>query len=211
MQSRDLQNEDGQPLNLSFNARRRIDAGIDELLGLIRGVTADGEVTEREADALLYWCSRHEEIMNDWPVNVLIRRLSRIYADGVVEDHERDDLKLLLSEIIGEKDAPLAAPVTSLPLCRPAPAVVFAARTFVLTGQFALGPRRVCEAQVIERGGFCSGSVTKKTDYLVIGSVGSRDWIHSSWGRKIEQAVEYRDRSRSSVRIISEQSWAAVL
>lgn len=211
MLRRDLQNEDGQPLSVSFNARRRIDAGIDELLGLIRGITADGEVTEREADALLYWCARHEEIVNDWPVNVLIRRLRRIYADGVVEDHEREDLSLLLSEIIGEKDAPLAAPVTSLPLCRPAPAVVFKEKIFVLTGQFVLGPRRVCESQVMERGGLCSGSVTKKTDYLVIGSVGSRDWIHSSWGRKIEQAVEYRDRSRSSVRIISEQSWAAVL
>ncbi len=211
MLSRNSLDEDGQPLILSFNARRRIDAGIDELLGLIRGITADGEVSTREADALLYWCARHEEIVNDWPVSVLIRRLERIYADGVVEDEEREELRLLLSDIIGEKDAPLTAPVTSLPLCRPVPAVVFEAKTFVLTGQFALGPRRVCESQVIERGGFCSGSVTKKIDYLVIGSVGSRDWIHSSWGRKIEQAVEYRDRPRSSIRIISEQSWAAVL
>jgi hypothetical protein len=59
----------------------------------------------------------------------------------------------------------------------------------VFTGKFAFGPRRVCEAAVEALGGRAGSSVTRVTNYLVIGTFGSRDWIHTSHGRKIEQAV----------------------
>ena len=52
-----------------------------------------------------------------------------------------------------------------------------------------------------------SSSVTLKTDYLVIGDLSSRDWKFSSFGRKIEKAIEYRDSGKSDVAIISEQMW----
>jgi hypothetical protein len=200
---------DGQPLSLAWNFQRRVDAGIDELIGLIRGVMADGEVSEGEVHALAAWTLNHGEIAGDWPVNVLVRRLNRIYEDGRVDDSEREDLKELLVEIIGENDDPLVTPATTLPLSKPAPDVVFDQNIFVFTGKFAYGPRRICEAEVLTRGGRTAGNVTLQTSYVVIGSVGSRDWIHSSWGRKIEKAIEYKD--LCPLAIISEQHWSSFL
>lgn len=201
--------QDGQPLCLAWNSQRRIDAGIDELIGLIRGVLADNEVSEGEPELLAAWVLRHCEIVQEWPVNVLARRLNRIFEDGHVDDVERQDLKQLLAEIIGENDNPLVTASTTLPLSRPAPDVVFDQNIFVFTGKFAFGPRRVCEGEVLARGGRVATAVTLQTNYVVIGSVGSRDWIHSSWGRKIEKAIEYKD--LCPLAIISEQHWAGFL
>lgn len=73
---------DGQPLCLSWNFQRRLDAGIDELIGLIRGILADGEVSEAETVSLAAWTLKHSDIVTDWPVNVVAHRLNRIFADG---------------------------------------------------------------------------------------------------------------------------------
>jgi NAD-dependent DNA ligase len=200
---------DGQPLSLAWNFQRRLDAGIDELIGLIRGIVADGVVTDSEAAALAAWVLKHHEIASDWPVNVLVRRLNRIYADGLADEDEREDLKALLLEIIGDSDDPLVTPSATLPLSKPAPEVIFDQNVFVFTGKFAYGPRRVCEAEVLTRGGQVGNYVTLQTSYLVIGSVGSRDWIHSSWGRKVEKAMEYTD--LCPIAIVSEQHWASYL
>lgn len=207
--------DDGQPLNLAWNFRRRKDAGIDELLGLIRGIVADGVVSESEVICLAEWVIKHREISDYWPVNVVVRRLGRILGDGVISDREREDLRLLLNEIIGQKDAPrdadepIITPATALPLCKPAPVVLFRLKCFVFTGKFIFGTRRDCQAEVLARGGIIDKDVSFGTSYLVIGSMGSRDWIHGSWGRKIEKAVEYRERCPLS--IVSEQRWAEFL
>ena len=47
--------------------------------------------------------------------------------------------------------------------------------------------------------------------YLVIGDIGSKDWSHSSYGRKIEKAVEYRDTKDTGISIVCESHWAKFL
>ena len=59
-------------------------------------------------------------------------------------------------------------------------------------------------------GGHCRKTVLLKTDYLVVGSLISRDWKHGSFGRKIETAVQYRAR-RGKLAIIPEDHWASYL
>jgi hypothetical protein len=45
------------------------------------------------------------------------------------------------------------------------------------------------------------------TPFLVIGTLGSRDWAHTSFGRKIEAAI----RCRPPLRIVSEKHWCSNL
>ena len=80
----------------------------------------------------------------------------------------------------------------------------------VFTGKFAFGPRSDCERAVIKLKGICERGVTKRTDYLIIGTFGSRDWVHTSFGRKIEQAVDYRD-AGESLAIVAEENWVRAL
>jgi hypothetical protein len=53
-------------------------------------------------------------------------------------------------------------------------------------------------------------SVTQKTDYLLLGSMASADWKHSSFGRKIEKACEYRAKGLP-IAIVAEDYWASRL
>jgi NAD-dependent DNA ligase len=104
----------------------------------------------------------------------------------------------------------IASLSSTLPLCSPAPEIAFPGALFVVTGTFAYGPRAAVVATIEQRGGEVRPSVTKKTDFLVIGEIGSQAWRHSSYGRKIEAAVTIRD-SGAPLRIVAEPHWATFI
>jgi NAD-dependent DNA ligase len=70
-----------------------------------------------------------------------------------------------------------------------------------------LGPRANIEYEIRDRKGIVQSAVTEDTDYLVIGNIGSADWLHSTHGRKIEKAVALVERGRP-ITIVSEEHWA---
>jgi NAD-dependent DNA ligase len=92
----------------------------------------------------------------------------------------------------------------------PLPNVIFDGKQFVMTGRFFYGTRSNCEKKVIERGGTCKSHVSMQTDYLIIGSLGSPDWIHTNYGRKIEAAMAYKQ-DGFDIRIVGEEHWATFL
>ena len=93
----------GQPFNLRFNRARRAERDLSEMLGLVKGVLADGVVTQAEAALLKQWVSGHPDAAEQWPVNILKERLERVFADGRVEKAEQRDLAELLASIVGGK------------------------------------------------------------------------------------------------------------
>ena len=99
---------------------------------------------------------------------------------------------------------------TSLPLNKPTPNIIFHGKNFVMTGRFVFGNDMDCEEAVLELGGSVGEAPGEDTDYLVIGEMCSPDWEHTTFGRKIEQAVELRE-SGSKLAIISEQDWVDAL
>ena len=200
----------GQPLSHDLNRARRIDRDIHEMLGLCKGIIVDGVVSEAEAAALRAFLDRRPEIRSQWPANVIAVRLERVFADGFVDNDERAELTELLTDVTGARGPATEALQcgATLPLDRPAPVLEFAGRTFLFTGRFAYGPRSICEEAIRERGGTCADSMTARIHYVVIGTLGSRDWAHSSFGRKIQKAVDYRDRKRLPIAIVSEDHWA---
>lgn len=200
--------QDGQPLNWALNRGFRQDRNHDELIGIIRGVIADGKVCEQEANLLGRWCLEYGVDCSDWPAGRIVERLNRIYEDGVATAEELDDFKDLLVEIVGAAKNPISAS-TDLPLTAPPPEIVFPDNVFVFTGKFAIGTRNHCFKETMLRGGICEETVSLRLDYLVIGSIGSRDWAHSAWGRKIERVVELQ-RTRP-IAIVSEEHWARFL
>ncbi len=129
-----------------------------------------------------------------------------------MDDAERKDLAGLLSSIVGGKTGIIAGEdaATDLPVDHPAPAITWPDSVFVFTGNFAFGPRAECERQVTQLGGVCERGVTRRTNFLVTGTFGSRDWVHTSFGRKIEKAVQYRD-AGLPLAIVAEDHWTAAL
>lgn len=202
----------GQPLNTRFNAARREDRAIHEMLGLVKGVILDGEVSVGESQYLAHWINANPEAVASWPGRALADRLTRIFADHRVHDDEREDLLYFLQKLIGDDNAEHGDinPATRLPLDEPAPRLTFPSTEFVFTGRFIWGTRKACESAVAERGGTAGSGVTRRTRVLVLGDLGSRDWAHTSFGRKIQKAVQYRDAGVPLV-IVDEPHWCESL
>lgn len=201
-----VRDEHGQPHAL-VNRSRRVDRSINELLGLTKGVIADDTVSVAEADTLRAWINANPEAADAWPGNVLAERIARIYDDGRVDEAEREELRCLLEDLAGGQVTEQGNVSTRLPLDDPPPELRFDGTVYVFTGRFFSGTRQWCEALVESRGGVCSSNVTRRTKYLVIGELGSRDWKHTSFGRKIQKAVEIRAEGRG-LAIIAEDHWA---
>ena len=203
---------DGQTANSSFNWRDRTVREVDELIGLCKGIIADGIVNLEEARFLRSWLESNRESREIWPCSVLYPRIQAMLEDGKLEnDEERELLSLLVQTVGGNPQALDAHSLTStLPLNRPIPEVRIPGKSFCFTGKFLFGPRAQCEGLVLARGGEVLGNITEELDYLVIGVVGSRDWINSTFGRKIEKAVNYRNKG-VPIAIVAEEHFVGAL
>lgn len=199
----------GQPLIRTFNRERLSDRSIDELIGMSRGIASDGIVNQKEAEFLKSWMEANISYCDDPLVNQLYRRVQEMLVDRVLDHEEQAELFELLKMFSGNICAgEVAANMTSsLPLDKPPPQIEFPTMYFCLTGKFAYGPRRACVELIKECGGVWTDLVNPDTDYLVVGYLGSSDWIHTSYGRKIERAMELRQ-GRSGIAIVSEDHWA---
>ena len=195
-----------------LNAQRRVEQGLAEMVGLVRGVIADGRVSQDEAQRLTEWTRDHPEVATRYPANLLARRLERIFLDGRVDGHERKRLAAMLAQLAENPTGfgggyPLA---TDLPLTRPPPEITFEGQTFVFGGEMAYGPLHACEREVMERGGVAERTVNRRTDYVVIGQLAATDWCQAPFGALLDRVVQYRGRG-VPIAVVSPEPWADAL
>ena len=199
----------GQPIIRAYNCKQRRDRTLDELLGLTKGMAADGVINQLEAEFLQKWLIKNNDLNATWPVNVINNRVNEMLCDGVLDGDEQKELLELIcsftSQIPVERE--LENMSCTLPLDSPPPTLQFEDMAFCFTGKFVSGTRRDCQKAVTRLGGAVKNTVSKYVDYLVIGIIGSRDWVHTSYGRKIERAVELRQEGKP-LAIVSEDHWA---
>ncbi len=192
----------------SGSRAEKIERAVDELLGVCKGIIADGKVDTNEVVYLKSWLEQNREVAAIWPANVLSERIRQIYADGVVDGQERKELADLLYRITGDKpgieDAMRLAGSEVIDF--PEPRIEFEGKVYCLSGQFAYGSREKCEAAITARGAICHRHPNPETDYLVIGALadGQGDLEH---GRNIEFVVTNPD-ARSRTAIVSEENWS---
>jgi NAD-dependent DNA ligase len=179
---------------------------VNELIGLAHGIIADGAVNQAEAEYLLKWIVANAEQTSNPVLGLLYGRVKKVLADGTLDPEEATDLLETLTRFsAGDFEIGEVQKSTSLPLRDPAPSVCFKGSTFCFTGTFGFGSRTDCEKAVKDRGGI-PGPLTQKTKYLVIGAYATESWAHSSFGRKIEKAVDMRA-SGIPIFIIGESHW----
>lgn len=197
-----------------FHAARMDRRGADVLAGLAAGIAADGVVTIDEARFLRQWIDTQLAHLDDPVINLLYQRINLMLQDGVLDAEESAELLDTLRGFAGITGASPSPNTYSspnpLPLNRPEPEIVCEGRMFVFTGTMAFGPRRECERLVKERGADIGSGISKKVHYLVVGSIGNEQWLHSSYGTKILRAVELREQG-TPIAIIGEDYWQRVL
>lgn len=203
-------NDPEDPRLLRIHEQRLIARDIDQLLGICELALLDGHVDQNEAESILAWLNRHRGCTDTWPACVLYDRLHTMLADGRLDDDEQRDLLSLIMSIASPRDNSGDVVPAQLPINIPAPPVLFEDRNFCFTGVFDFGSRADCQSAVERLGGISAKGITKKLHYLVIGSVGSEVWKHTSFGSKITKAIAYRE-AGAKLAIISEQHWVAHL
>jgi NAD-dependent DNA ligase len=178
----------------------------DELVGLARGLCADGVINEAEVDFLQKWLVANLSISSEPMINRLYERVEDILSDGAASADECAGLLTTLNAF-SDTDFALGEMMKSstLPLCCPAPELKFHGRLYCFTGKF--GDRPKFEEAVAQRGGRVS-SLTQNTDVLVIGTYATESWKHSNEGNKIIRAVEMRE-SGHPIAIISQDHLAS--
>jgi NAD-dependent DNA ligase len=186
-----------------------VDAAYAQLIGLCRGLLADGALVDSEIVTLHEWLRAHAEDLPEWPAQILARRVRDALSDGIIEPEERADLVQFIERAAGQEGTDRFDAPTTLPLDRPHPHIEYESRAFCLTGTFIYGPRKRVVASIEEWGGRVVGS-PNQADYLVIGGTITPAWKFGTHGLKIEEAVRLRDEGRP-VRIVSEAHWVTTL
>lgn len=197
----------GEPLN--FNAKRRFDRAVDQLLGICAGIVADGEINAKEISFLSTWLADNHAVCEDFPGDQIARRIALVLADGVMTPEEHDDLLETLQQLSGNRFTDTGAAVADAPavLSDDTAAIEFRGKRFCFTGKFAFGSRSQCENAVKALGAICDKDVTLSMNYLVLGVGVSPDWKHETYGRKIERTLEIRNSGQAKPLIVTEEQW----
>lgn len=183
-----------------YNTRFRDENNkLNELSALLMGITADGELSEDEAMFLDKWLKDHNDLKGNYPYDRIFLALGNALEDGILEKHEIDELLKLFNDFIEGK-------ITSEVVDK----ISIAGKAFVLTGDFSRGPRNKVTEELKALGGIPRSGVSSKTDYVIVGELGSGDWISGHYGTKIKKAKELQSQGKD-IKIISETDFFANL
>ncbi|MCX5841939.1 MAG: hypothetical protein NTY16_10935 [Deltaproteobacteria bacterium] len=183
---------------------------ISNLQGAASAIIYDGIVTDDEINFLVDWLEDNRKYQDTWPISTLIKTIRNVLADNIIDDNERHLLLTFLKSIVNYYDDTGNAPKITFTgkaeetIYDANVQITFYKKTFVFTGAMQFGKRNKAEFEVMKRGGDCLGKFTPNCDYVVVGSLGSREWAFGNYGHKIAQAIQTRNEGRSKAKIVRE-------
>lgn len=183
------------------------DAKINEMIGFLKGIIADGEVSRIEFEKLIELVNSNFEMKDSFPFNIMRKRIDKILNDGKVTNNELTELCSYIGDITGTKftsDGDVLGGATTL--FDEDISINNYVKKICFTGKFLVGTRKDVENMATQIGMHVQSNVTTDLDIVVIGTLCSRDWIHESTGRKIELALKNRENGHKLI-ITNEKKW----
>lgn len=181
---------------------------LQTLQGLCHGIIANGVIKDEEIIELNKWLNENEHLNTFYPYDEIRSLLLSILSDGKIEEEEKTVLLAYFNQFVNlnnteveHKINQLTKDVTISGLCTSEPSVEFEGKTFCVTGILQRGNRDTLKERIIELGGIPTDSVSKKTDYLIVGDNGNPAWAFSCYGRKVEKALQMRKDGHTIVMI----------
>jgi len=178
---------------------------IQTLIGFCHGIIIDQVLENSEIVALEKWLYEHEHLEGHFIYDELIKTVQGILSDGKIDEAERNFLFSSLESLSGPgsiKSDENTAPRNDL-IFTTQRIEMLENQNFVLTGEFHWGGRSELTELLLDKGAIVSSTPSKKTNYVVIGEVGSEHWAYSRFGRKVEKALELR-KSIDTLHIVRE-------
>ncbi len=109
-----------------FNRKKIQDRQVDTLIGLSKGILANGEVDLKEAEYLYGWLIQNALASDNPVIHNLLEKVDTMLADGVLDAEESTELLNILQKISGDPSAiGELSKSTSLPINEPPPNIIF--------------------------------------------------------------------------------------
>lgn len=170
-----------------------------KLKDLLSMITADDELNKSEVLSLRSWIYQNLSLRGNFPFDKIFETVGAALADGVLDNDELQAMLLLFEQITN--------PVDNKCICD---CIDISGKTFCLTGEFKIGDRSAVESALSRKGGIPVAGVTKKTDYVIVGSKGSDAWSNGNYGTKVKKALELQEKGMP-IQIVKEQDISNLL
>ena len=186
------------------------------LEGICHGILADDYVvTQTECDSFLKWLNdRAESLSGTFPSEEIKELLENFQADsdsqGVLRAFLSQFVDFGSSNLSDEKFSELQRKYTTIGIYEHNPSIKFKDKLFCFTGQSRYGKRSDFADFIEQMGGRYKDTVVLGTDYLVVGGLGNPSWMYSSYGSKVERAIENK-KNGHSISIIHENDFIRFL
>ncbi|GAA4274381.1 BRCT domain-containing protein [Aquimarina gracilis] len=182
--------------NYYYNA---VTTDLQTLQGICHGILADGIINEKEVRDLEKWLEQNTHLSTYYPYDEIRSLMLSIISDGIIEEEEILILKAYLNQFVNIESKEIAkqidketANINISGHCTSDPNIEFDGKTFCVTGILKSGNRSELESLISDLGGIPTKTVSKKTDYLIVGDNGNPAWAFACYGRKVEKALEMR-------------------
>ena len=182
-----------------FDFYDKFTSDLQRLQGICHGILADGIVEEDEVTALNDWLNSHEHLSTYYPYDELTSLITEVLEDGIVDEEEKKLLKKYFNEFVNLNDVELQEQIDDDVkdvriggICAIAPEIRFVDNQFCFTGTSERSSRSEIAEIIEEYGGKYVNSVSKKTNYLIVGDDGNPCWAFACYGRKVEKAINLR-------------------
>jgi DNA polymerase III epsilon subunit family exonuclease len=176
-----------------------------EKLGFIKGVLqgglADGKLSNYEILSLREWVRLNSNDLCLPIIRELKDKIDVILLDGILEESERKELIALINrhihiELNGQNKTNINHEFEN---------IIIENKRFCLTGNLSNFSDKNSFIKFIESyGGIYSDSVSKKTDFLILGELGDERYSNNGIGTKETKAREINSKNASQISIMSE-------
>ncbi|MCG6898055.1 MAG: hypothetical protein LJE60_13245 [Thiocapsa sp.] len=118
-----------------FNRKNIQDRQIDTLIGLSKGLTADGKIDQPEAEFLLSWLIQDRAATDNPIIANLLDKVAAMLSDDLLDAEAASDLLAALHNIYGDlSEIGELAKACSLPIDDPMPSIIFPEKSSSLLG-----------------------------------------------------------------------------
>lgn len=169
------------------------------LHGICHGILADGVIDDKEVRDLEKWLEENTHLSTYYPYDEIRSLILSIVSDGKIEDEEKLVLKAYLNQFVNlenkEIEEQINRETNDINIsghCTSDPEIELDGKTFCITGVLKSGNRASLEKKISDLGGIPTKTLTKKTDYLIVGDNGNQAWAFACYGRKVEKALDLR-------------------
>lgn len=202
--------------NLYYNT---VTTALQDLHGILHGLLCDNIVNEAEVAYLQKWIECNSFLQGMYPYDELESILTQVMQDRIISQEEQDTLKVFFSEFIDTTTSmninqnditDLKTKYNIKGICAACPNIIIPDHLFCFTGVSSRSKRADVAEKIEELGGLYKDTITKKTDYLIIGNNGNPCWAYSCYGRKVEEAMNIRKAGGNIILVHENDFWDAV-